>query len=68
MTETAAPYTTDADLAHKILTLLTETPKTWRGLAPSFTDWVEFHLAMLALEKKNLIRYSLAIGCYEVVR
>ena len=52
----------------KIITILTETPKTWRELEPSFTDWVEFHLAMLALEKKNLIRYSLAIGCYEVVR
>ena len=67
MTETAAPHYS-SDLHHQIITILTETPKTWRELAPSFADWVEFHLAMLALEKKNLIRYSLAIGCYEVVR
>ena len=56
------------DTEQKIITILTDTPKTWRGLAPSFPDWVEFHLAMLALEKKNLIRYSVAIGCYEVAK
>ena len=56
------------DTEQKIITILTESPKTWRELTPSFPDRVEFNLAMLALEKKNLIRYSLAIGCYEVVR
>ena len=56
------------DTEHQIITILTETPKTWRELAHCFADWVEFHLAMLSLEKQNLIRYSLAIGCYEVVR
>jgi len=52
----------------KIIAILTETPKTWRELSPSFADRVEFNLAMLSLEKQKLIRYSLAIGCYEVVR
>ncbi|HUX18995.1 MAG TPA: hypothetical protein VMV63_07390 [Acidithiobacillus sp.] len=52
----------------KIIAILTETPKTWRELTPSFPDRVDFNLAMLSLEKRKLIRYSLAIGCYEVVR
>ena len=56
------------DTEQKIITILTETPKTWRELAHCFTDWVEFHLAMLSLEKQKLIRYSVAIGCYKVTK
>ena len=52
----------------KIIGILTETPKTWRELVPSFPDRVEFNLSMLSLEKQKLIRYNLTIGCYEVVR
>jgi len=52
----------------KIVAILTETPKTWRELVPSFPDRVEFNLSMLSLEKQKLIRYNLIIGCYEVVR
>ncbi|MHB1707795.1 MAG: hypothetical protein ACYCSH_17390 [Acidithiobacillus sp.] len=52
----------------KIITILTETPKTWRELATSFPDRIELTVAMLRLEKQKLIRYNLSIGCYEVVR
>lgn len=52
----------------KIISILTESPKTWRELTPSFPDRVEFNLALLSLEKRKLIRYNLTIGCYEVVR
>ena len=52
----------------KIITILTETPKTWRELVPSFPDRVDFNVAMLSLEKQKLIRYSVAIGCYEAAK
>jgi len=52
----------------QIINILTQSPKTWRELLPSFPDRVEFNLSMLSLEKQKLIRYNLSIGCYEVVR
>ena len=52
----------------KIFAILTESPKTWRELTPSFPDRVEFNLAMLSLEKQKLIRCNLSTGCYEVAK
>ena len=51
----------------KIITLLTQSPKTWRELLPSFPDKQEMNMGLLLLEQRKQIVYDLKLGVYRVV-
>lgn len=51
----------------QILTLLKQSPKTWRELLPSFPDKQEMNMGMLLLEQRKQITYDLKLGVYRVV-
>ena len=69
MTETAAPYTTDADLAHKILTLLKRGPYMKQEIArycrPAPSEDVRDML--LKMERAGAVRYLSAMDLYCLV-
>ena len=52
------------DTESQILTLLKQSPKTWRELLPSFPDKREMNMGLLLLERRKQIVYDLKLGVY----
>ena len=51
----------------KLLTILQQSPKTWRELLPGFPDKQEMNMGLLLLEQRKQIVYDLKLGVYRVV-
>jgi len=69
MTETAATYTTDADLSHKILTLLKRGPYMKQEIArycrPASSE--EVLDVLLRMERDGAVRYLGGVDLYALV-
>ncbi len=51
----------------QILTLLKQSPKTWRELLPSFPDQKDdMNRALMKLDAAGKIRYDVSTGCYRI--
>jgi hypothetical protein len=52
----------------QILTILTDSPQTWRQLLPPFPDRAEFNIGLLHLAKNKMVDYNISGGYYEITK